>query len=82
MESISSLYYYHVDREAKDTEERAKKFGDCITTLIKITLSLKEIKAASSIMEEAESWKDKLEKKYDISQKLDPKDKSFGRCCI
>ena len=74
MGNISAVYYYYTEGKRVKKKEDVKG-GDCLTTLSHISIALKDIKEASSIVEEANSWKEKLDKKYSAGEKLDAVDK-------
>lgn len=73
VDRASSIYYYYVDREVK-SEKKEERFPDCITSLLLFANLLKNIKQASSILKEVESWIKTLENTYDVGTKLNSKD--------
>lgn len=71
--NIAAIYFYFTEEHTVKAEKDVAT-GDCITTLTAVSSLLKEIKEASLIVEEIDSWKEKLEKKYSVGEKLDKGD--------
>ena len=71
--SIASLYFYF--SEGHSVKKKKGVVGaDCMYSLANASGRLREIKEASSIIEEMDSLKKKFDKKYSIGEKLDKGD--------
>ena len=71
---VSAVYFYFTEGHYVKNPEGLESL-DCLTALTNTSVALKDIKEASSIIEEVNSWKEKLDEKYSIGQKLDEGDR-------
>jgi hypothetical protein len=79
--NIMAVYFYWTEgRYAKKTA--GERGGDCVQALGRISVNLKDIKAASYVVEQANMWRKKLEAKYTIGQLMDDDDcENLGDAC-
>jgi len=70
-----ALYWHWTEGQHYVVKPEGATGGDCLTSLGNLSKNLRNIKAASSVAEQADSWRKKLEAKYVVSQNLDDDDK-------
>lgn len=79
MEDITAIYFWF--SEGKYVKKpKGEKGRDCVGALSRAAGYLRKIRGASSIVEEMDSWSEKLDKKYSVGDKIDEGDgKKLGK---
>ena len=70
---ISALYFFYSEKRTVK-QKKGEEGADALTALATVSSWLKEIKEASSIIEEMDSWRAKLDEKYSVGEKIDEAD--------
>lgn len=73
---IDAIYYYFSEGFGYVKNPAGSTGSDCSSTLGAVLSNLRQVRGASSLIEAITGWKDKIDKKYSPSQKLDDTDKS------
>ena len=72
--NIASIVFHYTQGKGNIKNKEDDKSVDCLTVLANVSSVLKENKEAFSIVDEADSWKEKLDKKYSVGDVLEQAD--------